>query len=409
MPGIFGQQPILMNRRRLSLALASLACFLLPIESTGIAAAGEPGDYSMSLHGTREGKRTYYENPIDETTGRGGFVHLTGVPYDNLKCKNCHWVLNEQKQIVGSDSPFLPDGETPYDPSNRCEDCHLEGPGSAVPNQVCFGCHSRQGAEFNFLVQEGDPHYTKNCTDCHTAAEFHSPENDGLDTLQRPEAFQASCTNSGCHAGQVHETAAVGTYHENLDCSACHVDSVVTCLSCHFETEVEQGTKAFDGPPHTGFRLLMNRNGKVHSATFQSLTWTVDDQDDTNDTFYVLAPYVSHNIKRVVSCGECHENAAIAQYNESGTMEVTQWDGKVLQGPQGVIPVPPDWESALLFDFVASPPSWTFFKSGADGVDMPFGTPLSESQMQSLGAPEPGAALLAAAALGTLAALRRRR
>ena len=68
-------------------------------------------------------------------------------------------------------------------------------------------------------------------------------------------------------------------------------------------TEVVEGVKRFDTPPHTGFRMLMNREGKVHSATFQSLTWTVDDQDDTNDTYYVLAPYVSHNIKRDVDCG----------------------------------------------------------------------------------------------------------
>ena len=59
---------------------------------------------------------------------------------------------------------------------------------------------------------------------------------------------------------------------------------------------------------------------------------------------------------------------------------------------KGVIPVPPDYEAALMFDFVdwdgmtmesGGKPVWTFFKSGADAIQMiePYGSTLTAEQM----------------------------
>ncbi len=87
----------------------------------------------------------------------------------------------------------------------------------------------------------------------------------------------------------------------------------------------------------------------------------------------------------------------INEYVQTGKITVTRWDDgtKMLDGPRGVIPIPPDWKEALQFDFVTyigdltAPPSrdpslWRFLKSGPDMVDMPYGEPLTEEQMEAL-------------------------
>lgn len=385
--------------------------------------------FGTSLHNTRAGKARYYDHEW------GGFELLTGVPYEELSCQGCHTV-----------NPLAP---VPYEPG--CYDCHADSDADRdtnafnepVPDNRCLGCHGRQGAERTHPKLAGiDVHVNANmqCMDCHHKEEMHG---DGLTywSLQESGALKVSCTQAACHdegelitvegraKGKGKTTTGVSaravSFHEQhlagTDCSACHVQSVLACDSCHFDTEIAKpGVKRFYAQaPRTGFKFLMNKNGKVRTATYQSLTW------QNTDAFYVLAPYVAHTITKgeAVECEDCHVyakgqgqneritrgNQALIQYLGGEGITVTKWTPDTnpgdqiygtLSGPTGVIPVPPDWGSALHFDHVywtgdAAAPllpggaGWDFLKTGADLVQMPFGSPLSEVQIDKLILPEP--------------------
>ena len=205
------------------------------------------------------------------------------------------------------------------------------------------------------------------------------------------------------------------------DCSACHVQSVVACDSCHFDSEVAGKKRYYRQIPQTGFKFLMNKDGKVRTATYQALTWGSSDPAIADVSFYVLEPYVAHTIGNGtnVTCEDCHVyeakkdgslsgNAALISYLTTGSITANQWVpetvdddnaatyGKLL-APVGTIPVPPDWADALQFDFVywtgaktdpvvkdTSGANWNYLKTGADMVHMPYGSPLSAEQIENL-------------------------
>jgi hypothetical protein len=143
--------------------------------------------------------------------------------------------------------------------------------------------------------------------------------------------------------------------------------------------------------------LLVNdeRKGKVATASFQSLTY-----GDT--TFYAVGPFGPHTITAEArECLDCHTNENIQQYNDTGSMDVVRWndsESRLVPGT-GVIPAPPDWETAWNLDFVrflgeagddldspVDPSKWEFMKDHADLAQMLYVTPLTEGQMASLSA-----------------------
>jgi hypothetical protein len=87
------------------------------------------------------------------------------------------------------------------------------------------------------------------------------------------------------------------------------------------------------------------------------------------------------------------------EYLETGKITVNQWDeetGKLL-APTGIIPVPPDWQETLMFDFAyylgsATDPivkdpdgaTWSVLEPETVGKHMPFGTPLTQEQIDKL-------------------------
>lgn len=155
----------------------------------------------------------------------------------------------------------------------------------------------------------------------------------------------------------------------------------VTCYNCHFETEVNESQKRAFGQ-FTDWTFLINREGKVHPANIQSLTYQ-------GRSFVAFAPFYAHSISRMGrECAECHESSAFLQCEQEGAIDVVRWD--VAQGKlvpiQGVIPVVPDYETALRFEFADYVNGWwQYLKSGADGMHMLFGTPLTPEQMTGLG------------------------
>jgi hypothetical protein len=324
-----------------------------------------PLSFPYSLHTTRQGKATFW------SAENGGMELIVGIPMSDLPCQGCH-------------APTYADG-TPvdsatYEPS--CRDCHADpaNPGP-VEDAICYGCHQRQGAEGGIGLPDVHRDAGMGCMDCHTIGDTHGNGVDWASMLE-PGAIEAKCEN--CHTEFEPGNPAHDIHLEGVHCTACHTSSVISCYNCHMESMIDEGVKKFFGPPpRSGFKFLLNRDGKVHTASFQSATYD-------GQSFYVLAPYTAHSVApEPTPCEGCHGNPAMAEYTETGEIVVTSWDEGTgtLDGPTGVIPVPPDWSDALIFDFLDYDPgtdTWSFLKTGADLTQMMYATPLTEDQMAAL-------------------------
>jgi hypothetical protein len=388
------------------------------------ALSAEEVNFASSLHGTRAGKDTWYN---DET----GFGSVVDVAYADLPCADCH------NKVVWEDAGLT------YEEPN-CLDCHEAEAGDAVAMpDTCYGCHSRQKTEMALGLTDvhgddvdDDGDGTVNalgCMDCHSSGDVHG---DGTvyDSMLAPGAIDAKCEN--CHDAT--ELAGVNDYHDAghmdaIDCSACHMESVITCYNCHFDNEaIDDGSvlhakfasAKFGGPGEKSWRYLVNRvidkegNTKIFPGSMQTLVADVTAAGDGADdgqgkTFVGIGPYYSHSIKRnAITCQDCHASAALQQYVDTGSIDVVKWngaDGEVVpvsemgskwQAPKGVIPVPPDFAQALKFEFIdlvdptaalnaagTSSSARVAFKRQADAIHLldKYVRPLSEEQMASLG------------------------
>lgn len=315
--------------------------------------------YETSLHVTGAGKPTFYN-----TVPNGGFEQFVGVPYNDLNCKSCH-------------EPSLTGG---------CASCHESsspGLGSEVDASLtgaCGTCHGRQKAE---AANYNDVHRDAGmgCMDCHTMEDVHG---DGTEyaSLIEPGAIDTECAD--CHS-DVPDNTYHSIHTEGVDCSVCHTQSVITCYNCHFESEIEVPKKIAYGQFKDWIFLVNNAEGKVAVANMQSLKYG-------NATFAAMAPYYAHTIERAVyTCGDCHGNEAVDQWFAEGTIQVTEWDHAQdkFNYLKGVIPVPPNvWDGGFALDFadLDAPGGsvWSFLKSGADSIQILYGTPLTEAQMDKL-------------------------
>ena len=313
-------------------------------------------NFATSLHATAQGMQTWYDE------ANLGFEHFTGVPYDELSCKSCH-------------EPSATGG---------CASCHgTLSPGVGVHvdaslEGVCGGCHSRQVAE---AAHYSDVHRDlgMGCLACHSREDVMGNGRHYSSMLEEG-AVDAAC--EVCHA-TLSQIPAHTIHQETVGCSACHVQSVVSCYNCHFETQLELDQKVAYGQ-FRDWVFLMNRNGKVHAANFQAVK-------HGDDTFVALAPFYAHTISRKGrACLDCHGNVAVRDYLDDGVIDVAWWDeaSATLNHVEGVVPVPPDYRTALRFDFVdldrPGGTVWSFLESGPDSIQMLFGEPLSDAQMQSL-------------------------
>lgn len=324
--------------------------------------------FRTSLHGTRLGKATWYSKE------NGGFETLTDVPMAELPCQKCH-------------APTYADG-TEVDPASYqpgCADCHAS-PGDKPSNETCLGCHSRQALDMKSF---SDVHREMGfgCTTCHSWREMHGDGHQYASQLE-PGAMDTKCED--CHA-ELASNPAHNIHQEKVDCTACHTQSVNSCYNCHLDSMVQGQVKRFFKPPMANFELLVrDTEGKIHTANMQSAVYE-------GKTFVAIAPFTAHSItKEARGCSECHHNAAIQEYAKTGMITVAKWDadqGKMI-APQGVIPVPPDWQEALQLDFLdytgdptaaeTDPEAWVFLKHGADLMQMLYGEPLTEEQIQHL-------------------------
>ena len=313
--------------------------------------------FKSSLHYTAGGMGYWYDK------SQGGLETITGVSYNDLGCKNCH--------------------------ISTCDECHkTEMNGKVIysnepakKQDMCLKCHAREASimKINEKANTPDVHFAAGmqCMDCHTTREMHG---DGVKylSMKQPGAMDVNCEQ--CH-DKITQMTSHKIHGNNLDCKSCHVQQVVSCTNCHFETMVNDGKRV--AIPVSGWEFLMNYNGKVTSANMQ--TFVVPG----NKTFMIFAPQFSHSVsKQGKKCEDCHNNSNVEKIN-SGTINLT-WleDGKVEQ-VKGVIPV----VDAVKYNSVYqnyNNGNWTPIENPPDPKVqyVSFGTPLNKEQLKKLSIPQ---------------------
>jgi predicted CXXCH cytochrome family protein len=338
-------------------------------------------NFNTSLHKTRNGKPTWYNSE------NGGFETLTGVPIDGLGCIQCH---------DANDANGDPYPATGYSPD--CVDCHATNNNWVVTQGDCLGCHSREAS----IINKGIPDVHRNastpfvCMDCHKKEELHGDDGVEHSSMFDPGAIQTDCQQAGCH-----ETVVSNSEHNqhgaNIHCTSCHASTNLTCLSCHFESQVVGKKRAFG--QFTNFMILVNRtkDGKVHPASFQSLTYD-------GNTWIGMGPSVAHSITKdnARTCNDCHANfggsiPAIDDYNAGGGIKFATWNpaDSTMSNLTGIVPLPIDYKYSFKMDFltyngdpndpVAPSKNWSVVKEDVDGFALRYCTPLTKSQMAKIG------------------------
>jgi len=389
------------------------------------------GWFNTSLHGTRNGKETFYGDNLGVVSPgqyQQGFGNFVNIAYTALPCADCHNGADDGTW----DGITGPGFEDTYPGHPVCQDCHGRGvqspaPDSMVANDTCKGCHSRLAAE----KEKGmtDVHLDGlgfACSDCHGLGDIHGVAGTEPDSMFTEGALSADCRK--CHDLSASTTLEHQEHVGNIDCSTCHMQSVVTCYNCHFDNEaVNDGTvfhgkfasAKFGGTPESGksWRFLVNRvldaqgTTMVFPGSMQTLVADVTSsefpgEDNQGETFVAIAPYYAHAITRTsaLKCLDCHGTPNAVAIAGGIPVQVVGWGagegvavpaaqlGATWQAPTGIIPVPADL-SLLKFDFVdlvdpgAGPTSdRVFFESGPDHFHLldDYVQPLSANQLTSL-------------------------
>jgi hypothetical protein len=263
--------------------------------------------FNSSLHYTARGMAYWYDK------ANGGLETITGIPYQDLDCKNCH--------------------------VTSCDACHK----TTVDNKpaysrtiarnqdTCLRCHKRLATIFQIDKNNNQQnvHAVKGmeCMECHTAREMHG---DGIEykSMRQPDARDVHC-------GKCHQTAKPSISHkvhrDKLDCNACHVRHVVSCTNCHIETSIKEGKRV--SIPVSGWVFLINYNGKVTSGNMQTFV------APGSKTFLIFAPQNSHSVmKEGRKCDDCHGTEIVRKVRE-GRLSLTWLEDGTVRNAKGVIPV----------------------------------------------------------------------
>jgi len=292
--------------------LAAVAV-LVAVLAGGTAGAQEISDcfYLQSLHYTARGMSYWYES------AQGGLEKITGVPYENLKCKGCH--------------------------NGGCDVCHKVETtqkeckrlsytkDAATKVSMCLNCHAREKSmiAIDHKAEQDDVHIAQGmvCTDCHSAREMHG-DGTAYVSMKQPGAMDTQCEN--CHE-ELKPTEAHTVHKDRLDCKACHVRHVVSCTNCHFDHMAKTGERK--ARPVSGWVFLMNYEGKVSSANMQNFLV------GPNKTFLMFAPHMSHSImKKGRDCEACHATEIVSQV-QKGAVKLTWQENGNPVNLKGVIPV----------------------------------------------------------------------
>ena len=318
----------------------------------------EKSFFSKSLHYTGEGMRYWYEES-------GGFMDITGIPYMKLDCRNCH--------------------------VNSCDRCHARKEGDkcyyslkmAKDSQICLSCHSREKVTFSLCEKNNtlDVHLANGmgCVDCHRGGDIHG---DGRfhKTMREEGAVKVACRD--CH--EPDEGLQSHTVHKGkLDCAACHIANTTSCLNCHFERFIEEGTRKGNFfPPCQDWTLLVNYQGKVTSGNAQTLLYK-------GKKFVAYAPYFTHAVQaKARKCEDCHRNKAVKRIKRGRSVQMATFKGNQMVSWKGVVPLIPD---LLEWDFADKQDGqWVPLKSQEKPVLQfaCYAQPLTQEQLEKLARPQ---------------------
>lgn len=335
----------------LILILAFLTGYSLPDEE--VAPEQTRNFFEKSLHYTSRGMGYWYSKE------QGGIEKITGIPYSELNCKNCH--------------------------INSCDTCHKKAADNLSfysteagrDQERCLQCHGREAMLIMNIDKQNntlDVHFQKGmqCMDCHTKREIHGDGNE-YNSMKLPGVIEIKCRI--CHE-RVESHLSHIVHGNRLDCSACHIRHVATCYNCHFDTFLKENKRVMI--PLSNWVFLMNYDGKVTSANMQTFVYN-------NKTFIVFAPMYSHSImKNGRGCSECHNTEVIKNIKKKKFYPVEYKDGK-LNNIKGVIPVfeNMDW-NFLYFNYVNG--EWSLIGNPERPLIQyaGYGSPLTEDQMKRL-------------------------
>jgi hypothetical protein len=272
-----------------------------------------------------------------------------------------------------------------------------------------------------------DVHGGFECSRCHQLRDIHGVPGSEPASMFSEGALTADCRD--CHT----PSTAVLEHREhgsNLACSTCHMESVVTCYNCHFDNEATAeedetvfhgkfASAQFGGAPESGraWRFLLNRvlpdnttliyPGSMQTLVADRTSTEFPGEDNQGLSFVAIAPYYAHAITRVgaLTCRDCHGSQAAVALASGTPVKVVGWNaaagvavppselGNAWQAPSGVIPVPPNPQDLLQFDFVdlvdpaLGPQSpRIFFETGPDQMHLPaeYVRPLTAAQLQAV-------------------------
>jgi len=341
----------------LLIALSFIIVRFLPSAQSG-EIKKEDCIFLSSLHYTAQGMAYWYNKE------NGGIETITGIPYSELGCKNCHVSSCDvcHKSTV--------DGKVIY----STETAQNQGP--------CLKCHGREASiiKIDKSANQLDVHFANDmqCMDCHSAKEMHG---NGVEynSMKQPGALDTKCEK--CHDA-ISESESHTIHEGKLECKACHERHVVSCTNCHFQTLVNEGKRK--AIPLSGWTFLLNYNGKVTSANTQ--TFVVG---SNNATFFMFAPQHSHSImKEGRKCKDCHATNIVKQL-QKGEINLTWFKDEKVVNLKGIIPV----VEGVDYDFVYQnyqDEKWVPIQNPhAPKVHyVGFGYPLSKEQLQMLAEPQ---------------------
>lgn len=333
-------------------------CSLLVLAAVPPPAGAESIDvkdcaFLSSLHHTAKGMGYWYDKQ------NGGLETITGVPYSQLGCGNCHVAT--------------------------CDGCHRSEADGKITYTVatakdqakCLTCHAREAAVMKTDKAQGheDVHVQAGmqCMDCHTAADVHGDGTEYM-SMKQPGAVAPRCEN--CHE-HVSGNASHTAHHGTLDCKACHVRQVVSCTNCHFETMVNTGKRV--AVPVSGWVFLMNYEGKVTSANMQSFV------APDSKTLLMFAPQFSHSVMKAGrACEDCH-GTKVAKQARSGKVPLLWLEKDQVKQATGVIPVGAGAKYGMVYQDYQDG-KWSVIKSP---VEAPihyagYGEPLTKEQLATL-------------------------
>jgi len=296
-----------MKKRVLFISVTILFGFFIIQATQERTQPTEKNFYESSLHYTNRGLEYWYSKE------QGGLEKLTGIPFSQLPCANCHVRTCDtchKKEVEGKPVYSL-------EPARLQEVC-----------QNCHGIEALEQAKKNKEDPNLDVHFKKGmkCMDCHSIREIHG-DGTAYNSIQDNGAMDTKCEN--CHTSLT--TITSHTVHEGkVDCNACHTRDLAACYNCHFETRVKE--KKSVSIPLKNILFLVNHEDKVTLANFHTFVYQ-------NRAMISFGPAFPHFVmKEGRKCEECHDSQIVRDIIKNKFHPVVYEKGEVMN-VSGVIPV----------------------------------------------------------------------